>query len=197
MRPGRRKHNARRRVPPVVLALIFPLLAACASTAPRAGGGSAESAARAPASIVVVRHAETAGDDPRDPSLSEAGQARAGALLLALRDLGIRAVYTSQYRRTRETGRVVAEGLNVPLVEVPITQPDIGSYSRGLLERIDREHPGGAALVVGHSNTAPVLVEVASARATDPIAETEYDRLYVLIRGGDGISLLRARYGDH
>ena len=145
--------------------------------------------------IVAVRHAETAGDDPRDPSLSEAGQARARALLEAVRDLGIQAVYTSEYRRTRDTGRVVAAGLNVPLVEVPITQTDIESYSRALLERADREHPGGAVLVVGHSNTAPVLVRMASGQAVDPIQETEYDRLYIVFRTGDEPSLVATRYG--
>lgn len=174
-----------------ILHLALLVLGACAT------GAARERAAEPPAAatIVVVRHAETAGDDPRDPSLSDAGRARAQALLRSVRHLGIRAVYTSQYRRTRDTGRVIADSLNAPLIEVPITQSDIESYSRALLERIDTEHPAGAVLVVGHSNTAPVMAEVASGRPAEPIAETDYGRLFIVFRTAGGDSLSSARYG--
>ena len=62
----------------VLLALLLVhLLAACGTTAPRDS---------APLTFVVVRHAEKATDDPENPGLSAAGQARATALAERLRD---------------------------------------------------------------------------------------------------------------
>ena len=154
---------------------------------------TADEERRAAGVILVVRHAETAGDDPRDPSLSDEGRRRAAALLEAVRGIGIDAVYTSQYRRTRDTGAFVAAGLGIPLHEVPISG-DIAGYSRALLDRIDRDHAGGSALVIGHSNTAPVLVEVAIGSPAAPIDEAEFDRLFILIRDESGPSFVTARY---
>ena len=48
--------------------------------------GSGSLLASADTLVVVVRHAEKAADDPRDPSLSAAGQARATALAKVLAD---------------------------------------------------------------------------------------------------------------
>lgn len=67
------------------------LLVACASAPPTPTPNS---------SFVIVRHAEKANDDPRDPNLSEAGRARAERLAAALKNQPVRAVYATAYRRT-------------------------------------------------------------------------------------------------
>src|SRR5512138_1440345 len=53
--------------------------------------------------FVVVRHGEKASDTDRDPDLSAAGLERAQALARHLDGAGLVAVYTSDYRRTRQT----------------------------------------------------------------------------------------------
>ena len=51
--------------------------------------------------FVIVRHAEKASNDPKDPSLSEAGHARARRLTERLAVQRMTAVYATGYRRTQ------------------------------------------------------------------------------------------------
>jgi hypothetical protein len=48
--------------------------------------------------IIVVRHAEKSSDDPKDPSLSEQGNARANKLAEVLKNTDLKAVYATQYK---------------------------------------------------------------------------------------------------
>ena len=86
------------------VAFALTLLAAAQSSAET----SAQISAAAPATIIVVRHAEKV-DDSRDPALSEAGAKRAEALAEMLEHAGLDAVYASQYQRTRLTAMPAAE----------------------------------------------------------------------------------------
>jgi phosphohistidine phosphatase SixA len=70
--------------------------------------------------VIIVRHAEKATDDARDPSLSPAGQHRAQALASALGDAGVTALYATQYKRTRATAEPLAQRLKLAVVECPV-----------------------------------------------------------------------------
>ncbi|MGH7480699.1 MAG: phosphoglycerate mutase family protein, partial [Longimicrobiales bacterium] len=144
------------------------------------------------ATLVIVRHAETATDGTRDPSLSEAGRARAAALASSLAHADVAAVFTTQYRRTRETGNLVAERTGARFVVVP-AQGDIASHAGALLERILAEHAGRTVLVVGHSNTVPAIVRAATGVDVEPIAEDEHGRMYIVRTDGEGGSVVAAR----
>jgi broad specificity phosphatase PhoE len=69
--------------------------------------------------LMLIRHGaaeRVAGDDPYDPSLSEAGRDQAEALASRLArtlDGGNVAVVSSPLRRTRETAEIVCEGLGL------------------------------------------------------------------------------------
>src|SRR5690606_13518954 len=71
------------------------LLAACSTPQPRAGTGEV--------AFVIVRHAEKAGGAGSDPALSDAGRERAAALARRLSGTSVAAVYTTDFRRTRDT----------------------------------------------------------------------------------------------
>ena len=119
----------------------------------------------------LVRHAEKAAGP--DPTLTEAGQARAIALAETLRHADIDTVYSSDYKRTRETAAPIADML---AVEVQLYDPD---HLEALASRLKKT--GGRALVVGHSNTTPRLVWLLGGEPGSPIDEaSEYDRLYVV-----------------
>src|SRR5690349_23333496 len=53
--------------------------------------------------FIVVRHAEKGKDDPKDPELSPAGAERSERLAQMLRDVQVTAIYSTNYKRTRNT----------------------------------------------------------------------------------------------
>ena len=133
--------------------------------------------ARAETVVVLVRHGEKV-DESRDAELNDAGRARALALAAILKDAGIAAVYSTDYARTRETARPAAEAIGKP---VEIYDGDgLAAFAKALRAR------GGRALVVGHSDTTPELVELLGGDPGPPIASDEYDRLYILTLSDDG-----------
>ena len=136
--------------------------------------------------IYLVRHAEKQAGD--DPSLTSDGAARAALLAETLRDAGIVRIYSTDYARTRETAAPIAEVISVPVEFYdPADLP-------GFAVRLKAEP--GIALVVGHSNTTPTLVEFLGGEpGTDIDEPAEYDRLYVVSVRGDQVETELRRYG--
>lgn len=122
--------------------------------------------------IIVVRHAERAGGTAADVGLSEAGQCRAEHLAVMLYDAGITRIYTSEVARTQQTAAPLAAKLHLTPETVPAKD------TAALLSKL--RGGKGNALVVGHSNTVPEIVKELGAGATTPMADTEFDRMYVV-----------------
>jgi phosphohistidine phosphatase SixA len=167
-----------------------------------AGSGSAPAAppttlpAFAPDStglaVFLVRHAEKNPHPPGgDAGLAEAGRARARVLARVLRDAGVAAVYASPFGRAQETARPLAQGLGDSVRTYDAHDPE------GLAARLLRDHRGQAVAVVGHSDTIAPTLEALCGRGLEEGESVDYDRLYLLWRGGDGASRLwRLRYGE-
>jgi len=154
-------------------------------------------AATGATTVIVVRHAEKSTDDPRDPSLSPAGEARAKALSNVLADAGVSEIYTTHFKRTRQTAEPLARNLGVAITERPITAQNTGTHSADLAREILARGAGKSVLVVGHSNTVPDIVEALSGRTVAPIADSEYDHIYVLvIPAGGPARLMQLRFGQ-
>ena len=150
-------------------------------------------ASRTATVIYLVRHAEPVPSaertDPSDPSLSDAGLQRAGVLARMLGEAGITHVYSTDYRRTQETARPLAEHLGLTVT----------SYDPRDLEAFAHQLAGlrGRIVVAGHSNTTPALVTLLGGDPGSPIDDAaEFDRLYVvvLVPGAAPTSML-LRYG--
>lgn len=167
------------------------LLLACMTIT---GAASALSFPQDGATVVyLVRHAEPTpppyAEDPPDPRLGEAGQARAAALASLLSPERIDHLFSTDTHRTRETAAPLAQELGL----------GVESYDPFALE--DFAHTlaatSGRHVVVGHSNTTPDLVRFLGGEPGEPIdEETEFDRLYVLVLADDGrVTTLRLRYG--
>ena len=142
--------------------------------------------------IFVVRHAERADDGSPgatmmkdDPELSPRGNARSKALAGMLRDAGIRAIYTSELRRTKQTAAPLAVAVGARLTSLPAD--DVA----GLVEKVKAE-PGNV-LIVGHSNTVPKILTALGIEGTIEIGDSEYDNLFIVIRGTPP-GLLRLRF---
>ena len=135
------------------------------------------SSAQAETVVILVRHAEKV-DESQDADLNDAGRARARVLAAMLKDAGIQAIYSTDYRRTLETVKPTAESTS-KLIEV-YDGDNLEDFAKDLRAR-DRR-----ALVVGHSDTTPELVKLLGGEPGSPIAPDEYDRMYILTLSADG-----------
>lgn len=150
--------------------LGLPGLALCALALaiPTLAGRPCE---RASTTILIVRHADRAG---QSDSLSAAGDARAQELARVLATANVRAIYHSDTKRTRDTAAPLAAALELEPVQYPAKE------ITALIERILRDHAGETVLVVGHSNTVPMIVAAAGGPAIPEIDEKEFDGLFIV-----------------
>ncbi len=130
--------------------------------------------------VFLVRHAEKVLDGGTDPGLTEQGQQRAIHLIDLIKASNPAAIYTSQYQRTQQTGQPLATTLNIPLTIVAIDKSNTAQYPALLLERICALPKGSNSLVIGHSNSIPAIVEAWTHEPAKPIADNEYDRLFMI-----------------
>ncbi len=134
----------------------------------------------------VLRHAEKRPGE--DPQLTEQGARRAQALADQLKDEPLRAVYSSEYHRTRETVRPTATAHGLELTSYD-PRGDLASL---LLER----HLGQAVLVAGHSNTVPGLLGDLGMSEPPVIDEQRYGDLWRVTRSGERTTVQALRFGE-
>jgi broad specificity phosphatase PhoE len=146
-------------------------------------------AADAPSSVVyLVRHAEKVRSG-EDPGLSPAGRARAAELANVLRDAAISRIYSTDFARTRDTARPLAERLGLEI--------QLYDWSRKEAFAAELRAAGQRSLVVGHSNTTTELVALlGGAPGPDIDHEGENDRLYIVtIPESGAVQTALLRYG--
>lgn len=130
----------------------------------------AMSGASAPATIYLVRHAEKQAGD--DPLLTSGGEARAERLGRLMERAGVRKIYSTETRRTEATAEPTADRLALDIHAYD------GSDLEGIAEKLKAEN-GGTILVVGHSNTTPVLAGHLTGRDEGPwFDEADYESLF-------------------
>jgi len=141
--------------------------------------------------VIVVRHAETTPGGS-DPVLSEAGTTRARALAAAVRHANVAAVYSTQYQRTRLTAGPIADSLHLTVTAMPAANP-MQAHIDAIVAKV-KEHAGKTVVVVGHSNTVPMIIKALGGPDIGAIPETEYDNLFTVISDSTGVRLIRSRY---
>jgi len=170
----------------LLAAVVLPLLAGACATSTTATTSTTSQATV----FIVVRHAEKASDDPRDPSLNAAGQARARTLAASFAGKPLAAVYATAYRRTQMTALPAAQahGLKVTSYDAKQAPMDFAAQLR-------QTHPGGTVLIVGHSNTAPAIAAALCGCTVSPLGEDEFDRhMTIRIDPTGAATLAVARY---
>ena len=157
-----RSWGVRTIVPGLVAALLA--LAGCATMAPSA-----------PPPIYVMRHLNTP-EGERDPELLPEGQRAAQALARRLGREHIRAIYVSDFRRTRQTAAPLAARLRLtPIIYDPRDTP-------GLIARV-RAGPT-PALIVGHSNTVPDIIEALGGTRPAPLVHEDFGDIWRIMPDG-------------
>jgi broad specificity phosphatase PhoE len=151
---------------------------------------------QATTTIIFVRHAEQTNHDEANPPLSDAGERRVAELTRQLVDAdvvaGIDAIYSTFYKRSVETAQPLADRLNIPVMTYDADDTE------QVLETILKAHKGEIILVVGHSNTVPVLIaNLGASKKVPPIERDEFDNIYIISIPWFGkTKTIRLRYGD-
>jgi broad specificity phosphatase PhoE len=144
--------------------------------------------------VLIVRHAEKASD-AEDSPLTEEGVKRAQALVGVASDAGVTAIYTTQFKRNRDTARPLSERLGIPVTEVPINLQSPGDYGKTLANTILEKHSGQTVVVVGHGNTIGSIVDGLTGRESR-LGDIQYSDLFIVtIAPSSPAKVLRAQYG--
>ena len=131
----------------VLLLAVLTLVAACKES------GKINVAEKENTSVYYfIRHAEKDRSDStnKNPSLTIQGLERANKWAVFFKDKKIDAIYSTNYKRTRQTAIPIAKEQNLEII----------SYTPKLLitEKFIANNKGKNIVIVGHSNTTPKLV---------------------------------------
>jgi broad specificity phosphatase PhoE len=148
-----------------------------------------------PSTIILVRHAEKASLPADDPALSPAGQQRARDLASALADAHVSTVIATQFQRTQATARPIAEAVGQTTIVVPATSDPRG-HAEAVAAKARSTPAGGVVLIVGHSNTVPLIIAALGGPKMPDLCDAEYANLFVLEMPPTGAPrLIRGKYG--
>lgn len=145
-------------------------------------------------SVYLLRHAEKGFGI--DPDLTDDGEDRAQELVRVLKNVNLDAVYSTNYKRTRQTAQPLADDKNLSL----------NLYNdASVANAIMSNHEKGTVVVVGHSNTVPGLIEAFGGNAPYVlIPDKEFDNMFLLIvkketqlgrQTGRSAKVLHMKYG--
>lgn len=122
----------------------------------------------------MVRHAEKA-NSTSDTPLSAEGHARAQALRDTLISQKITNIFVTNYQRTQQTAEPLA-------IELGITPTEVFANQTPQLVQQLKAIKGGNILIVGHSNTIPVIIDnLMESPQNITITETDFDNLFKVI----------------
>lgn len=133
--------------------------------------------------VIVVRHAEKV-DASADPALSEAGQARARALAALLADRPLTMIVRTPLQRTGLTAQFLTgagvDGRRPSVAVTPLEGWTVPQHAQMIARLVREQSPDATVLIVGHSNTVPLIARALGYREAADMPDCEYDRMTVL-----------------
>jgi phosphohistidine phosphatase SixA len=142
--------------------------------------------------VFLVRHTEREWDG-EDPPLTAVGEARAQALAATLRDAGVTAIITTQWRRTRDTAKPLAALLRITPEVVPVHEGKALENIREVAAAV-RRHKDETVLVVGHITVTRVIAALGGPDLPT-ICENVFSDLFLYTPAAGEDGLVRLRYG--
>lgn len=120
--------------------------------------------------LYFIRHFEKQSGGP-DPELTQQGHDRAKQLADLLDNVGLQAIYSSDYKRTKQSAAPTADELNL---DITVYNPrQLADLATQLMAR------GETALIVGHSNTTPGMVNLVGGDAK-PLTDKDYGDVFIV-----------------
>ena len=162
---------------------------ACLGCGAQSAGTDGLAAAR---QVFFVRHSEREIDG-EDPPLTALGVARAQALAATLRDAGIGAIITTQWRRTRDTAAPLAAILRIAPEVVPVYEGKAVENNQAVAAAV-RRHKDEIVLVVGHITVTGVIAALGGPRLPT-ICDNVFSDLFQLTPGLGEQGLVHLHYG--
>lgn len=127
--------------------------------------------------IYVTRHYDTPAG-ARDPDLLPPGKARAEALARWFKGKKLKAIYVSDFKRTRQTAAPLATERGItPDVYDPRDTPAIVARARAAKAPV---------LIVGHSNTVPDIVQQLGGERPADLQHEDFGDVWT-VRGGTSV----------
>ncbi|MCA1768196.1 MAG: histidine phosphatase family protein [Idiomarina sp.] len=127
--------------------------------------------------LYVTRHMEKT-EDKTDPDLSIVGQQRARIMAQILKNSGIEAIFSTDFKRTQQTAESLADYLNLPVESYPSKDFEgIIASIKGLKKN---------TLIIAHSNTVSELVKAAGGTAKE-LQEDDYGDLFQVVVSDDNV----------
>lgn len=127
--------------------------------------------------IILVRHVEkdtAATADKKDPELAESGKERAKKLVTATKKYKFDEIYSTDFKRTRQTAEPTAAKRKKSVQTYDASKP------QELVDKI-MASKNDKFLVVGHSNTIPQLANLIGKRMVfRDLLDTEYSVIWVV-----------------
>ena len=132
----------------------------------------------------VVRHAEKTSNNCNAPLAQPQGFNRAGALKDSLLSKQVDSIFVSTCLRTQQTAQPLATAQSITMIQFEPT-PD---QTQSLISRLNKIK-GKNVLIAGHTNTVPEIVLGLSGVTITPIADTDFDNMYIIrIRRSPNVS---------
>lgn len=139
------------------------------------------------ATFYLVRHAEKQLDGTRDPELTTEGVKRAETIATMLAGVKFDGIYSTDFKRTQATARPTATSANLPVLSYDPRPGKLETFAQELKEK------DGVFLIVGHSNTTPVVAGLLADQKLAELHEHQYDHIYVVTvsdRTGPNLTML-------
>lgn len=129
--------------------------------------------------IYLIRHSEKEifSENQLDPDLTECGIKRSEYLSFFFEDIDIENVYSTSYLRTINTAAPTSLSKKSEIEYYDSN--DLKLFSETLISSKKN------SLVVGHSNTTPVLAGLLTDQFMQPFDESVYDRIYKVVINQD------------
>ena len=133
--------------------------------------------------VILTRHADR---DPLAEELNDKGRVRAEALVDAVADMNITAIYSPDRTRNLDTAKPLAKHLGLEIQTIGTSKNEV---SKTLLTR----HPGETVIWIGNTTNLTGIYEHMGGEGAPPI---NYGDLYIMeVKDSGRPEVIKKRYG--
>ena len=182
------------------ISFILMFIMAC-SGASQKPSMPVKSAAGTETTFILVRHAERA-KEPGESALRPEGRVRAQALVKALENMGVTAIYSPDRGRNRETVEPLAKRLGLSVNLIPEKQlANTKVFADQFVDTVLSEHAGGTVVWVGNKSPVGIwggnLKEIYKQLGATGDAPSKYDDLFIIVVTDAGaLNVSKTTYGE-